>query len=79
LASPVLQSIATLALVLVLFTDAVSVDLRAVRANARLAFLVLGPGTLVTAVLIAVAAWGVLDLSPSSPPCSEPRSPPPTP
>jgi NhaP-type Na+/H+ and K+/H+ antiporter len=31
LASPVLQSIATLALVLVLFTDAVSVDMRAVR------------------------------------------------
>jgi NhaP-type Na+/H+ or K+/H+ antiporter len=65
LASPVLQSIATLALVLVLFTDAVSVDLRAVRANARLAFLVLGPGTLLTVVLVAVAAWGLLDLPPA--------------
>lgn len=65
LSSPVLQSIATLALVLVLFTDAVAVDLRAVRAHARLAFLVLGPGTLVTAVLIAVAAWGMLDLPPA--------------
>ena len=65
LTSPVLQSIATLALVLVLFTDAVSVDVRAVRAHARLAFLVLGPGTLMTAVLVAVAAWGMLDLPPA--------------
>jgi len=65
LASPVLQSIATLALVLVLFTDAVSVDLRAVRTHARLALLVLGPGTLLTAVLIAVAAGGVLGLPPA--------------
>ncbi|MGH7538113.1 MAG: cation:proton antiporter, partial [Gemmatimonadales bacterium] len=65
LTSPVLQSIATLALVLVLFTDAVAVDLRAVRANARLAFLVLGPGTLLTALLLTVAAWVVLDLPPA--------------
>jgi NhaP-type Na+/H+ or K+/H+ antiporter len=65
LTSPVLQSIATLALVLVLFTDAVSVDLRAVRTHARLAFLVLGPGTLLTAALIAVVAWGMLDLPPA--------------
>lgn len=65
LGSGILQSIATLALVLVLFTDAVSVDVADVRRHGRLAFLVLGPGTALTAALIAAAAWALLDLPPA--------------
>src|SRR5512135_358302 len=64
LTSPVLEEIATIGLVLVLFTDAISVDVRALRGHARLAFLLLGPGTLLTAGLIALAGWGLLGLRP---------------
>ena len=56
LESPALRAIATLALVLVLFSDAISLDLKEVRRNARLAALVLGPGSLIPALLIAIAA-----------------------
>lgn len=62
--SPILESIATLGLVLVLFTDAVSVDIGEVRRHRTLVRLVLGPGTLATAALIAAAAWGLLGLAP---------------
>jgi sodium/hydrogen antiporter len=62
--SKILETIATLGLVLVLFTDAVSVDIREVRRHRTLVRLVLGPGTLVTAALIAVAAWALLGLAP---------------
>jgi sodium/hydrogen antiporter len=65
LKSSTLQTIATIALVLVLFTDAVSIDVAAVRQHRRLAFLVLGPGTVLTAALIAVAAWGLLGFGPA--------------
>lgn len=65
LASPVLATIATVGLIFVLFTDAVSVDIGAARAQRRLTLLVLGPGTLVTAALIAFAAWLLLDVSPA--------------
>jgi sodium/hydrogen antiporter len=65
LESPILQTIATIALVLVLFTDAVSVDVAAMRQYRRLASLVLGPGTVLTAALIALAAWGLLGLGPA--------------
>ena len=54
--SPALHAISTLALVLVLFSDAISIDLKEVRKNARLALLVLGPGSLIPALLIAVAS-----------------------
>jgi NhaP-type Na+/H+ or K+/H+ antiporter len=64
--SQILETIATLGLVLVLFTDAVSVDMREVRRHRALVRLVLGPGTLVTAALIAVAAWALLGLAPGS-------------
>lgn len=64
LTSPLLEGIATIGLVLVLFTDAIAVDLREVRTHARLAFLLLGPGTVVNAALGALAAWGLLGLSP---------------
>ncbi|MGH7766536.1 MAG: cation:proton antiporter [Candidatus Binatia bacterium] len=64
--SPVLRVVATLSLVLVLFTDAVGLSLAEVRRHRLLAALVLGPGTLLSAVLIALAAWWLLDFSPAS-------------
>jgi NhaP-type Na+/H+ or K+/H+ antiporter len=63
LRSPSLQVIATLALVLVLFSDAIGVDIGAARKNRRLALIVLGPGTLLPALLISVAGWFFLGLS----------------
>lgn len=62
LGSPSLQVLATLGLVLVLFTDAVSMDTREIRQRVRLAVVVLGPGTLVPAFLVAVAAHYLLQL-----------------
>jgi NhaP-type Na+/H+ or K+/H+ antiporter len=53
---------ATLSLALVLFTDAVSLSIAETRRHAGLAGLVLGPGTMVTAALTALAAWGLLGL-----------------
>ncbi|HEU4343492.1 MAG TPA: cation:proton antiporter, partial [Candidatus Binatia bacterium] len=64
--SPILRIVATLSLVLVLFTDAVSLSIAEVRRHRLLAFLVLGPGTLLSAVLIALAARWLLDFSLSS-------------
>lgn len=61
--SPILRVVATLSLVLVLFTDAVSLDLKEVRERKLLAALVVGPGTLLSAALIALAAWQMLGLS----------------
>ncbi len=61
--SPILGVVATLSLVLVLFTDAVSLDMKEVRQHRLLASLVLGPGTLLTTILIAAAGWYLLDLS----------------
>jgi NhaP-type Na+/H+ or K+/H+ antiporter len=66
LGSSILHVVATLSLVLVLFTDAVSLDIAEVRRHGRLAFLVLGPGTLLSAALMAVAGWGLLGLSPAA-------------
>jgi NhaP-type Na+/H+ or K+/H+ antiporter len=60
--SPVLQALATLALVLVLFSDAVTIETSEVRARARLVWRMVGPGTLVPAVLMALAAWLLLDI-----------------
>ena len=61
--SPVLRAVAILSLALVLFTDALSLDLAQIRRHLRLALLVLGPGTLLSAALITLAAWWLLDLS----------------
>ncbi|HJU68316.1 MAG TPA: cation:proton antiporter [Gemmatimonadaceae bacterium] len=61
--SPALRIIATLALVLVLFSDAISVDIAALRQQRRLALLVLGPGTIIVAALLAGAAHALLALS----------------
>ncbi|MCI0415684.1 cation:proton antiporter [bacterium] len=60
--SPLLRAVAVLSLVLVLFTDAVSLNIREVKSNAKLAFMILGPGTLLIAFLIGLAAWQLLEL-----------------
>ena len=64
--SPSLQVIATLGLVLVLFTDAIGVDIGEIRLQRRLAALILGPGTLLPAALTALAAWLLLGLHPAA-------------
>jgi NhaP-type Na+/H+ or K+/H+ antiporter len=60
--SPSLHVVATLSLALVLFTDAVSLNIAEVRRRAGLALRLLGPGTLLTAALIALAGWWLLSL-----------------
>ena len=62
LESPTLRVVATLSLVLVLFTDAVSLSIAEVHRHRGLAFRVLGPGTLLSAGLIALAGWLLLDI-----------------
>ncbi|HJR15747.1 MAG TPA: cation:proton antiporter [Gemmatimonadales bacterium] len=64
LESPTLGVIAVLALVLVLFGDAITVDTGEVRRQRRLALLVLGPGTLIPAALIGLVGWWLLGLTP---------------
>lgn len=61
--SPLLRVVATLSLVLVLFTDAVSLDLKEVRRHGLLANLMLGPGTILATILMAGAGWYLLGLS----------------
>jgi len=62
LESPTLRVVATLSLVLVLFTDAVSLSVAEVQRHRGLAFRVLGPGTLLSAGLIALAGWLLLEI-----------------
>lgn len=64
--SPALRVVATLSLTLVLFTDAVGLNMSEVRRDAGLAFRMLGPGTILCAALIAVAAWWLLQVPPAS-------------
>ncbi|HYK19344.1 MAG TPA: cation:proton antiporter, partial [Pyrinomonadaceae bacterium] len=64
--SPILRVVATLSLTLVLFTDAVALNIKEVRRNAGLAFRMLGPGTIVCAALTALAAWWLLRIPPAS-------------
>ncbi len=64
--SSTLGAIATLSLVLVLFTDAVSVNLTELRSQFRIAAIVLGPGTLLSAAITAVAAWRILGIEPAA-------------
>ncbi|HSN89522.1 MAG TPA: cation:proton antiporter, partial [Thermoanaerobaculia bacterium] len=61
--SPVLRAVSTLSLALVLFTDALSLDLAQIRRHSRLTLLVLGPGTMLSAVLVTAAAHWLLGLS----------------
>jgi sodium/hydrogen antiporter len=60
--SPILRVVATLSLALVLFTDAVGLNFSEVRRHSSLALLVLGPGTMLSAVLITLAGWWMLGL-----------------
>ncbi|MBA3319489.1 MAG: cation:proton antiporter [Gemmatimonadales bacterium] len=57
---------AATALLLVLFSDAITVDQGEVLAHRRLAALILGPGTIIPAALIALAAWLLLDVPPAA-------------
>jgi len=60
--SAALRVVATLSLALVLFTDAVSLNIAEVKRRGALALRLLGPGTLLTAALIALAGWLLLGL-----------------
>jgi sodium/hydrogen antiporter len=66
LESESLEVLATLGLVLVLFSDAIAVDLAEVRSHRRLAALILGPGTILPAALIALLACLLLGLPPAA-------------
>lgn len=61
--SSVLRVVAVLSLALVLFTDAVSLNIAEVKRRGALAFRLLGPGTLLNAALIALAGWWLLGVS----------------
>jgi NhaP-type Na+/H+ or K+/H+ antiporter len=63
--SPILRVVATLSLGLVLFTDAVGLNLKELREQKLLAALVLGPGTLLSAAIVAVLGWLMLGLQPA--------------
>ena len=59
-----LEAVAILSLVFVLFLDALQLRFDAIRHEWLIPLLVLGPGTLLTIVLMACAAWLVLGTSP---------------
>jgi sodium/hydrogen antiporter len=63
LESQSLRVVATLSLTLVLFTDAVALNISEVQRHATLALRVLGPGTLLSAAISGLAAWWLLDLT----------------
>jgi NhaP-type Na+/H+ or K+/H+ antiporter len=60
--SPSLHALAMLGLALLLFSDAVTIDTKQLRARRFMLWRLLGPGTLVPAVLTALAAWLLLDI-----------------
>jgi NhaP-type Na+/H+ or K+/H+ antiporter len=61
--SPALHALAMLGLALLLFSDAVTLDTKQLRARARMLWRLLGPGTLVPAFITALTAWLLLGLS----------------
>ena len=63
LQSQTLRVVATLSLTLVLFTDAVALNISEVRKHWTLALRLLGPGTLLSAALVAWLGWWLLGLS----------------
>lgn len=65
LTSPVLRVVATLSLTMVLFTDAVTLNIKDLKRYAGLAFRMLGPGTILCAALTALAAWWLLGIPPA--------------
>ncbi len=66
LESPTLQTLAVLGLALVLFSDAVTLDIGEIRRQKRLTWRMLGPGTVIPAVLISLAGWWLLDIPPAA-------------
>lgn len=64
--SPLVQVVATLSLALVLFTDAIGLDVKELRRHAGLAVRVLGPGTILSAAATGALAWAFLGLSPAA-------------
>lgn len=60
--SSAMRVVAILSLALVLFTDAVTLNIAEVKRRGALALRLLGPGTLLNAALIALAGWWLLDL-----------------
>src|SRR5215212_6825106 len=62
LESPTLEWIATLGLVLVLFTDAIAIDLSLIRRPRLVLLLILGPATLIPAAVITLLSRIVLGL-----------------
>ena len=61
--SPALHVLAMLGLALLLFSDAVTLDTKQLRARKQLLWRLLGPGTLVPATITAVSAWLLLGFS----------------
>ncbi|MEO8575120.1 MAG: cation:proton antiporter [Gemmatimonadales bacterium] len=61
--SPALHALAMLGLALLLFSDAVTLDLPAVREQKPLLWRLLGPGTIIPAALVTLAARFLLDVS----------------
>src|SRR5437763_6685280 len=64
--SPELRVLAILGLALVLFSDAVTVDVRELRARRLLAWIVLGPGTIIPAAIIGLVAYWLLRVPPAA-------------
>jgi NhaP-type Na+/H+ or K+/H+ antiporter len=62
LQSTPLHVVAILSLTLVLFTDAVALNISEARRRSALALRLLGPGTLLTAAIIGFAGWWLLNL-----------------
>src|SRR6185436_11974261 len=60
--SPELSVLAILGLALVLFSDAVTVNIKEVRERRRLVLVMLGPGTILPALIIALSAHWILDV-----------------
>lgn len=61
--SPALHALAMLGLALLLFSDAVTLDTKQLRAQGFMLWRLLGPGTLVPATITALTAWLLLGLS----------------
>lgn len=64
--SSALRVVATLSLALVLFTDAVTLNVAEIKRHSALALRVLGPGTLLSAAVMGLAGWWLLGLSPAA-------------
>jgi NhaP-type Na+/H+ or K+/H+ antiporter len=63
IASPAVQVVGTISLVLVFFTDAIKINLGQLRQNWLLPALALGPGALITIAIISLSAKLLFDLS----------------